>query len=510
VPAALRRLLPALLALVLLAAGTAVAAPAPATIGGVVASGTTALPVGAKDGRAQVLALNPETGAYGGADAVDRRGAYRLRVPAGRWALLTTVFTLGDPVRQFLSASVTVRAGETRTLPVTLKSFKQPRKAKHKKKAKKKAKAKKPRARAANVNPRDGRSYPGEALGILAFAENVRDPELRGFGKALQGMLTADLFSTETRCPLTIVEMAHRAEILQELARQQTEWFDPDSRVEPGHVIDPDILLRGAVREQATVPRSLRVTAYLEDARTGKRIPGEVSAVTTTSGWPGLTVVLAERLMRDLLCPRQAAQAAAPAPAAAPPAGPATTTPPPAPPAPPAPLPLSDRYAGTFSGTAEGIGASLRFSWTGTVTLDAVQDAAVGPLGAPDGKYRTYAVSGGTAQLHVEGGDASCGFSGDATLPLIAGFGTGAVVVQTGVPSPAYQLVIGWDGMQTISASRSGTDPECTGVAMFPVNGLAWARTVTFQTSPTTTLDSNETDSSTGYLLATRWSLAPG
>jgi hypothetical protein len=509
---ALRRLVPALLGLTLalLAAGAAVAAPKPATIGGVLSSGTTALPAGAKDGRAQILALSPDTGAYGAADVVGRRGAYRLRVAPGRWALVTSVLRLGDPIRSFLSATITARAGEQRTLPVTLKTFKKPRKAKHKSKAKRKSrrtspKRSRPRGRAANVNPRDGRSYAGEAVGVTAFSEDVRLPDLHGFGKFLPSMLIGDLFETETRCPMTIVEMEHRAEILQEIALSQSEWVDPDTRVEPGHLIDPDILVRGTVREQDTTPASLRVTAYLEDARTGARLPGEVHAVTLLNGWTGLTAVLAERLMHDLICPRQAAAAAAPAPAPT-----ATPAPPAPPPPPPAPRPVNDTYSGSFSGTAEAIGAPLRWSWTGTVALEAVQDGTVGPAGSPPGNYRSFVVSSGSAQLHVEGGDASCGWSGDAAVTLAPGFATGGATVQTEVASPAYDLVLAWDGLQTISAARSGTDPECTGTVTLPILGLAWAMTTAVQTSPTTTLSSSASSTYTGYALTTHWALAPG
>jgi hypothetical protein len=492
-----------MLLVALLVPASASAAPAPATITGQVADGSATLPDSAKQGRTQLLALDPRTGAYGGADRVDRHGTYRLRLRPGRWVLLTSVMKLGDPVRTFLSASVTARAGQTRTLPVTLKTFKKPRKAKHKKKARRK-----PTARRSNVNPRDGQSYAGEALGILDFAEDLRGTDLQGMGKFMVGMVTTDLFETTTRCPLTIVEMQHRDAILQELALQQTEWVDPGSRVEPGHLIDPDILLRGTVREQATVPASLRVTAYLEDARTHQRIPGEVSAVTTRSGWVGLSAVLAERLMHDLICPRQAARAAAPPPAT--PTTPAATPPAPPPPPPPAPLPVTGRYAGTFSGTAGIQGVALHWSWTGNVVLDAVQDAPVGPLGAPAGNYRTFTVSSGSATLHVDGGDASCGWSGEQTVPLAAGFATGAATVQTGVPTPAYELTLGWDGTQTISVPKSGSDPGCTGTATFPINGLAWATTAGFQTAPSTTLDSTATSTSTGYDLTTRWTLIPG
>jgi hypothetical protein len=82
--------------------------------------------------------------------------------------------------------------------------------------------------------------------------------------------------------------------------------------------------------------------------------------------------------------------------------------------------------------------------------------------------------------------------------------------VQTGVLAPAYELVLGWDGSQTISVPKSGTDPECTGMATLPIAGLAWAMTAGFQTSPSTTLDSTATSTSTGYDLTTRWTLTPG
>lgn len=58
---------------------------------GEVGSGTRNLPKSASKGEAQVLAMNLDTAAYGGASEVSPRGRYTLRPPAGKWALRTSI-----------------------------------------------------------------------------------------------------------------------------------------------------------------------------------------------------------------------------------------------------------------------------------------------------------------------------------------------------------------------------------------------------------------------------------
>ena len=105
-----------------------IAAPAQAqTVSGKLAPGTAKLPRSAKQGEAQVLALGIDTLAYGASSRVARNGAYKLRLPAGKWALRTSIATLGEPYAAFTSAAIVTRAGQRRTLPLTAKRFKKPR-----------------------------------------------------------------------------------------------------------------------------------------------------------------------------------------------------------------------------------------------------------------------------------------------------------------------------------------------------------------------------------------------
>lgn len=146
-------------AVVLVAIGLSAApasAAAPTVIKGKLSPGKVKLPKSARKGQAQVIAMNVDTSAFGGAAHVSRRGRYTLKLPAGKWALRSSVVALGKPFASFQSARIVARAGQRRTLPLTLKRFKQPRRVKR-------------RAHRSNVNPRDGRPYKGEAIGIERF-----------------------------------------------------------------------------------------------------------------------------------------------------------------------------------------------------------------------------------------------------------------------------------------------------------------------------------------------------
>ncbi|HZB76785.1 MAG TPA: hypothetical protein VE526_11215, partial [Solirubrobacteraceae bacterium] len=93
----------------LLSGGPAVAAE-PATVAGKLAAGTVKVPASPSKGRAQVLAMNLDTAAYGGAAQASRRGRYELSLPAGKWALRTSIVALGKPFASFTSAAIVTRA----------------------------------------------------------------------------------------------------------------------------------------------------------------------------------------------------------------------------------------------------------------------------------------------------------------------------------------------------------------------------------------------------------------
>lgn len=491
------------LAAVLLPSAAALAA-SDATVSGTINSGTAKLPRSAKAAEAQVLAMNIDTGAYGDAAHVGKSGRYELKLPAGKWALRSSVLQLGRPFVSFLSAGIVTKAGQRRSLPLTLKKFKKPRKGK---KAKRKA-------RAANINPRDGREYPGEAYGVPRFSVVGGDAEIAQLGRGTMEMLITDLMTK--KCPFTVVEVDKRPEILKELAFQQSEYVDPASAVEPGHLIDPEILIRGRVEDRPGTPHRLALIAWLEDAKTGARLSGDVSSVTLATDYFQSEERLAMLIQRDLICARADA---APAPVAAP--GPVAApapvaTPKPPPPSPPLPPGAPDTYTGTFSGEAESVNtASMRWTWNGTVKLDAADDDSSGlfiPNGAPPGSYRLFTVTSGSVDLSVVMDTGSCVFRGSGRFDVLSGL-TNTLKVQLDVPNPAYELRI--SGLPFLTVDTTKTGAGCPSApSPLPIYAV-WATTGTFaHTSSSMTLVDSQAELTPetpfDYDSTTRWNLAPG
>jgi hypothetical protein len=476
----------------LLCAGPAPAAD-PASVSGKLAPGTAKLPRSASRGHAQVLALNIDTMAYGAAASVSRDGRYKLRLPAGKWALRSSVVTLGQPFASFTSAAIVTRPGQRRTLPITLKRFKKPRKKGNR------------RPRAANVNPRDGRPYPGEAFGIEKFTVVGGGSELAPLGSGMADMLYTDLFK-QPPCEFTLVEWPKRAAILEELALQRTEYVDPSTRVEAGHLIDPEILIRGRAEDRPGTPRRLALIAWLVDAKTGVRLSGDVSSVTLHSGFFASAERLAELIVRDLICPRT--KVAAPAPAT--PAAPAEP-----PPSPPVPAAATGAYTGTFSGEAYSEAAYLRWTWTGTARLDAAQDqgpSAPPPHGAPTGSYRTFTATTGGVDIAMEANPpGECSLKGSGRVDLIPGF-LNQIIVQLDVPAPAYVIRFAGLPTDTITVTKFG-GPGCTGTSQLPVFSEFVSTGLLAHTSPSFALTGSQAELTPAipydYDYTTRWSFAP-
>src|SRR5262249_21759787 len=125
------RSIPVIAALLLVSLGSTGAAVAkPAIVNGELTPATAKLPSSPKSGSAEVMAMNLDTGAYGDAANVGRNGRSSLTLPAGPWALRTSTVT-AQAYSSFLSAAIVTKPGEHRTLPLTLRKFKHPRKRKH-------------------------------------------------------------------------------------------------------------------------------------------------------------------------------------------------------------------------------------------------------------------------------------------------------------------------------------------------------------------------------------------
>ena len=255
-------------------------------------------------------------------------------------------------------------------------------------------------------------------------------------------MITTDMVQTKP-CAYTIVEWRRRDAITQELALSQSEYVDPATRIEAGHVIDPEILIRGRVEDRPGTPHRLALFAWLVDAKTGQRLSADVSSVTLLTNWAAGVGRLGELIVRDLICAR--ANAAPPAP-----------TPPPSPPVPTA---ATNVYTGTFSGEATSEASATRWTWTGTARLDAAQDSPPffpPPNGAPPGTYRTFSVSSGGADLTLEANPpGGCTLTGSGHVDFVPGL-LSQIVVQLDVPGPAYTVHLAGLPTDTITATRSG------------------------------------------------------
>ena len=496
----------AAVAAALLAAGQAGTATA-GTVAGKIAPSSSKLPRSASQGEAQVLAMNLDTAAYGGASEVTRKGRYRLRLPAGKWALRTSIVVLGKPYVSLNSAVIATRPGTRRRLPLTLKRFRNPRKRVKRRQRPRRS----PAARRANINPRDGRPYPGEAFGIERFSVVGGGADLASLGNGVPDMLTTDIVGNRM-CEFTIVEWRRRDVILEELERSNSEYIDPAARVEQGHVIDPEILIRGRVEDRPGTPRRIALIAWLVDAETGARLSGDVSSVTVHTAFFANAERFAQLILRDLIC----ARATAPAPAPAPETPGAPGPPPPPPPSPPVPTAATDVYTGTFSGEAYSEGAFIRWTWNGSARLDAAQDRGPSfppPNGAPPGSYRTFTATTGGVDITVEAdppGD--CALDGTGHVDLVPGF-LNQIVVQLDVPGPAYVVSLNGLSSDTIPATRSG-GAGCTGTVPVPVF-TEWAKTGALaHSSPSFALAGSQAELTPAtpfdYDYTTRWSFAPG
>lgn len=470
--------------LVSLMLGAGGASAATATVSGTVTTPASKIP-SAKTSQANVLAMNVDSGAYGDADTADSRGRYSLKLQPGKWALISSLVVPGKRASSFLSAAIVAKPGQHRALPLTLKQFKKPRKKKRRKKPGHHRRAQ-PAAGASNINPRDGREYPGVAIAVKEFGAVGAGSEIAVGAAGMDDMLVTDLVNS-TKCAITVVEWARRGEIEQEIALQHSEYFDPATAVEEGHLIDPEIFVNGRFEDRRGTPQRTAMVAWLEDAKAGAKISREVSVVDLGDRYFDNETRLA-KLIVDLICARSA-----PTPT------PEAPTPPPPPP------PPVDTYSGSFSGVAEADGVHIE--WSGNVVFDAAQDSATPPPGAPPGEYREYTVTSGSFFTAIEGEtEEECVYSASGSRDLEPGFANGQLTVQLDVDSPAYYLfLLGNGSVPGTSSCGEGTDPY----PVYPF--LSYTKEAVF--SGSRALNGSEAHPSLipgSFSDTAQWNLAPG
>jgi hypothetical protein len=471
--------------------GVTASAARPAIVSGKLKSAAAKLPKSAKNGSAQVMAMNVDTAAYGDADNVGRNGGYSLRLPPGKWALRTSTVGPGRRYSSFLSAAIVTKSGQKRTLPLTLRKFKKPRRRRGRHRRHRHPRGRPPSSRKSNINPRDGRPYRGVAYAFRYFEDTSSDPEIGLLGRGMPDMLLTDVLASDA-CPFTIVDWERRYEVMQELELQQTEWFDPATRIEPGHLIDPEVFIRGRIEDRPGSPPRHATLVWLEDAKTGARISDDVSVVAFNDAVFAAEQRLAKLVIRDLICTRAQTQ---PAPGEA------------VPPPPPPPKPVSNVYQGTISGSADTAEGDLHFHWSGKVIMDAAQDVSFPPTGGPPGEYRLFTATTGSVHIDLTGTAGECTLSGSGDFPL--GPSNGYLWVQLDVGDPAYLLNI--TALPMIQVEKSGGQ-ECHEKFSLPAFGIL-AETKEAHSSASTTLSDSESHSAnegTGFDYTTKWNLSPG
>lgn len=424
----------------------------------------------ASAGVAGVRAVAIDTMAVRDADRVNRKAAYDLRVPAGKYALVTSIVQRGAAAKTVLSGVIRTRAGRTRKLKLSAK----------------KAKRRK-RAHRANVNPRDGRAYDGIAVAVKYFTGGTGD--LAPLNRGISDMIVTDIFNGAGGCRYTVVEWERRADLQQEIALQQTALVDPSTRVEPGHLIDPELFVTGTISVRGTGPgAALTINAELQDARTGA-VRGRASVTDVGANFFDAELRLARDISNEI-CVIQTGVAAPPT-SGGPPSG-------------------SSGYTGTVTGSGTVGGAQV--SWDGTVVWKVDSVGKAPPVGGfPAGDYATYVVQRGEVEIRISGNDGyGCSFTGTKTFQIPPG-GLDRMLVQLRIATPTYsislgsridpQLPITWAG----AADCSQNSPAAV-VPPFPYAASAGA-----VLSSSRSLVGSAPASSTGvYDITTKWSLAPG
>ena len=264
-------------------------------------------------GQAQVLALDIDTMAYGAAAPVGRNGT--TSSPAGgQVGAAHRGRGAGQAVASFTSAAIVTRAtgGAARSRSRSSAS---------------RSRARKRRPHVANINPRDGRHTPARPSrsSRSRWSATTTSP---GSATAMPDMQINELFKAPP-CPYTIVEWRRRDVDPRRDRASRTEYIDPAARVEDGHLIDPEILIRGRVEDRPGTPRGSRCSPGSWTRRPARGCPGSQRGHAPRHRLRRRRAARRADQARPDLRPRQGAP---PAPRSA-----AAPRPPPPPPSPPVP-----------------------------------------------------------------------------------------------------------------------------------------------------------------------------
>ncbi len=419
-------------AVVTVAALVVGAAPAgaasPATLTGKLTGAK--LPAAGK-GVVPVYAVRLRDGRVVGGTYASAAGRFTLRPPAGSYALVAAVVPFGGSGRllERIADFVTAKAGKRMALKPTLK----------KRKARKKKHRASPRtARAAFVNV----DYP--AIWVKIF--DAPPGDFAVMGKGIADMLITDLIATIGKCDGVVVEREHLDEIIKEIDRQQSKYFDPSTRVQKGKLIANNGTVSGSLTVSGD---TLTVSATYHDQRTGR------TKTVSVSGPKDDIFGLEERLvplLTDAICPH-----------------------------------TPNTYAGNFNGTWTTTLNSYTVTWSGSAVIQLTAEHGAPPADWPAGDYAHYSMLRGSVHVKVDGTRGTCTVHGETDIALTPGmFGEDAV---QHADKPYYALTIPTRGDEVIPYTETGTG--CQTNPEYPLTGLQFV----FTPAPLQSTDGNLTAS---------------
>lgn len=232
-----------------------------------------------------VQAMSLRNGALGAAGYVSGQGRFSLKVPPGPYALLASsvLFKRGKPTVRLVGA-LWARAGKPRRVSVSLR----PRRVHKRTHGARAGAAARPSARAAV-----GGSAESRRVGVMDFTGGAPYQN-----RGLASMVVTDLVQLDAGppCAFTVLELQRREEILREIRLQQTEFFDPASRVQPGHLLQPNLVVNGSLVSHGGDDVSYALTVV----KNGK-VKGTVSGRTGADGWLTASGAIARQLAK-IIC----------------------------------------------------------------------------------------------------------------------------------------------------------------------------------------------------------------
>lgn len=405
-----RALPPALLLLCLLTPGAQAAAPG--TLTGSV-TGVTAPPAGR--GEAMLRAMNLNTGALTRTVRVKRGGTFRLRAPAGTYALMGSEVRLPPNGRVIdkLVGSGRLTAGRTTKVALSTKGLR--------KKKKRRKRRRRPAARVTQTSGIGDVSVPYPAIWVKRFTITGGGEAWKYMGKGTSDLVLTDLVGLvgADGCKGAVVERDRIDDVLREIELQQSKFFDPKTRVKKGKLIKDNSTVTGSVAIAGEgAAQQVTITATYQNFDTGQK------TTLSKTGPASQILELEEQLAAELAkaicnppCPSKAGVRAAQTcnvPIAAPPA-----------------------YSGTFSSRQTNASVpGFLLEWGGGTVRYADHTAY-------SGIYDGYsAVSGSaTATVHTPGSE-GCEVDGSGPVDFSAGpYGTGQLNIYAGDPQ-TYQLML--------------------------------------------------------------------